>query len=155
MQKKVWIQIENTKKKFKVNKNKQKLKHTPNKRLLFLFASSIFYFFVTCTKKAQSLKVLGGGNGSGHALTKKSKGTELATFADPFNSTIYNHSSFIMRAAVTKIPHLLYEEDLLKTRKWYMIFIYKIWFMYNDMMGMGEKKPEKIYIQFASSISLN
>ena len=48
-----------------------------------------------------------------------------------------------MRAAVTKIPHLLYEEDLLKTRKWYMIFIYKIWFMYNDMMGMGEKNPKK------------
>ena len=46
-----------------------------------------------------------------------------------------------MRAAVTKIPHLLYEEDLLKTRKWYMIFIYNIWFMYNDMMGMGEKNP--------------
>ena len=48
-----------------------------------------------------------------------------------------------MRAAVTKIPHLLYEEDQLKTRKWYMIFIYNIWFMYNDMMGMGEKKTEK------------
>ena len=26
-----------------------------------------------------------------------------------------------------------------------MIFIYKIWFMYNDMIGMGEKTP-KIYI---------
>ena len=24
-----------------------------------------------------------------------------------------------------------------------MIFIYKIWFMYNEVMGMGEKKPEK------------
>ena len=52
-----------------------------------------------------------------------------------------------MRAAVTKIPHLLYEENLLKTQKWYMIFIYKIWFMYNEMMGMGEKTPEKLYIQ--------
>ena len=27
-----------------------------------------------------------------------------------------------------------------------MIFIYKIWFMYNDMIGMGEKKPRKIYV---------
>ena len=27
-----------------------------------------------------------------------------------------------------------------------MIFIYKIWFMYNDMMGMGEKKTRKIYV---------
>ena len=24
-----------------------------------------------------------------------------------------------------------------------MIFIYKIWFMYNEMMGMGEKKNPK------------
>ena len=48
-----------------------------------------------------------------------------------------------MLAAVTKIPHLLYEENLLKTRKWYMIFIYKIWFMYNDMMEIGEKTPKK------------
>ena len=23
-----------------------------------------------------------------------------------------------------------------------MIFIYKIWFMYNEMMGMGEKNPK-------------
>ena len=50
-----------------------------------------------------------------------------------------------MRAAVTNIPHLLYEENLLKTRKWYVIFIYKIWFMYNDMMGMGEKTPKNIH----------
>ena len=28
-----------------------------------------------------------------------------------------------------------------------MIFIYKIWFMYNEVMGMGEKTPKKIYIQ--------
>ena len=26
-----------------------------------------------------------------------------------------------------------------------MIFIYKIWFMYNDMMEMGEKNPKNIY----------
>ena len=25
-----------------------------------------------------------------------------------------------------------------------MIFIYKIWFMYNDIMGMVEKNPKKI-----------
>ena len=25
-----------------------------------------------------------------------------------------------------------------------MIFIYKIWFMYNYMMGMGEKNPKNI-----------
>ena len=49
-----------------------------------------------------------------------------------------------MRAAVTKIPHLLNEEDLLKTRKWCMILftIYGLFTM--DMMGMGEK-PRNIY----------
>ena len=26
-----------------------------------------------------------------------------------------------------------------------MIFIYKIWFMYNEVMGMGEKTPKNIY----------
>ena len=53
-----------------------------------------------------------------------------------------------MRAAVTKILHLLYEEDLLKTREWCMILftIYGLFTM--DMMGMGEKNPEKyIYIK--------
>ena len=43
------------------------------------------------------------------------KGTKLATIADPFNSIIYNHSSIAIHAATTKIPHLLYEKDLLKT----------------------------------------
>ena len=26
-----------------------------------------------------------------------------------------------------------------------MIFIYKIWFMYNEVIGMGEKNPKNIY----------
>ena len=48
-----------------------------------------------------------------------------------------------MRAAVTKIPHLLYEENLLKTQMWYMIFylqnmVYVQWYD-----GNGRKKPEK------------
>ena len=48
-------------------------------------------------------------------LTICSKGNLLATFADPFNSTIYNHSSIAIHSATTKIPHLLYEKDLPKT----------------------------------------
>ena len=46
-----------------------------------------------------------------------------------------------MRAATTKIPHLLYEKDLLKTPNGMYNFIYKWWFIYNEcfMMGMGEK----------------
>ena len=50
-----------------------------------------------------------------------------------------------MRAAVTKIPHLLYEEDLLKTRMWCMI-LFTIWFMYNGYDGNGREKPRKVYI---------
>ena len=74
-----------------------------------------------------------------------SKGTLLATFADPFSSTIYNHSSIARCAATTKILHLLYEEVLLKTRKWCMIlFTINDLFIMN-MMGMGEKNPK--YIQ--------
>ena len=37
-----------------------------------------------------------------------------------------------MRAATTKIPHLLYEKDLLKTPKAMNDFIYNLWFIYND-----------------------
>ena len=49
-----------------------------------------------------------------------------------------------MHAADTKIPHLVSEEDLLKTRKWCMILftIYDLFTM--DMMGMGEN-PRNIY----------
>ena len=35
----------------------------------------VYFISLYITKKAQGLKVLGGGKGSGHALTKKSKGT--------------------------------------------------------------------------------
>ena len=50
-----------------------------------------------------------------------------------------------MHAATTKIPHLLYEKVLLKTRKWCMIlftmydFLQWIWWEW-------EKKPRKTYI---------
>ena len=46
-----------------------------------------------------------------------------------------------MCAATTKIPHLLYEKDLLKTPNVIYDFIYNLWFIYNEyhMMGMGEK----------------
>ena len=35
----------------------------------------VYFISLYITKKAQGFKVLGGGKGSGHALTKKSKGT--------------------------------------------------------------------------------
>ena len=44
-----------------------------------------------------------------------------------------------MHAAITKIPHLLYEEDLLKTRKWCMILFTIHGLFTKNMMGMGEK----------------
>ena len=57
----------------------------------------------------------GGGEGSVHVVSRCSKGAWLATFADPFNNTIYRQSSIAMRAAITKIPHLLCEKTYLKT----------------------------------------
>ena len=74
-----------------------------------------------------------------------SKGTYLATFTDPFNSKIYNHSSIAKRAAVTKISHLLYEEGLFKTRKWRVILFTTYGLFTMDMMGMGEKTPKNVY----------
>ena len=47
-----------------------------------------------------------------------------------------------MRAATTKIPHLLDEKDLLKTPK-VMYDFYNLWFIYNECIWWGwEKKPE-------------
>ena len=47
-----------------------------------------------------------------------------------------------MHAAVTKIPHLLYEEDLLKTRKWYDFYLQNmVYVQWYD--GNGRKKNEK------------
>ena len=103
------------------------------------------YFFVYNTKKAQGLEVWWGGKGNGLALTIYSKGAWLATFADPFNSTIYNHSSIAMRAATTKIPHLLYEkETYLKAPKVMNDFIYDLFTM-TLYDGIRRKTPK--YIQ--------
>ena len=74
-----------------------------------------------------------------------SKETKLATFADPFSSTIYNHSSIAICAAITKIPHLLYEEVLLKIPGLMNDFIYKYDLFTMNVMGMGEKALK--YIQ--------
>ena len=73
-----------------------------------------------------------------------SKETELATFADPFSSTIYNNSSIAICAAITKIPHLLYEEVLLKIPRLENDFIYKYDLFTMNVIGMGEK-PRNIY----------
>ena len=49
-----------------------------------------------------------------------------------------------MRAATTKIPHLLYEKSLLKTPNVMYDFIYSLWFIYNECIWWGwEKKPKK------------
>ena len=49
-----------------------------------------------------------------------------------------------MRAAITKIPHLLYEEVLLKIPRLMNDFIYKYDLFTMNVMGMGEK-PRNIY----------
>ena len=105
---------------------------------------SLFYFIVF-TMKAQGLEVLGGGEGNGLVLTMYSKGTLLATFADPFNSTVYNHSSIAMHAATTKIPHFLYEKGLFKTPNEMRDFICNLWFIYNECIWWEwEKKPRNL-----------
>ena len=72
-----------------------------------------------------------------------SKGTLLATFADPFNSTIHNHSSIVICAATTKMPHLLYEEALLETRKWCMILFYNMIYLQWIWWEWENPPPEK------------
>ena len=48
-----------------------------------------------------------------------------------------------MRAATTKIPHLLYEKGLLKTPNEMCDFIYNLWFIYNECIWWEwEKNPE-------------
>ena len=49
-----------------------------------------------------------------------------------------------MRAAITKIPHLLYEEVLLKIPRFMNDFIYMYDLFTMNVMGMGEK-PRNIY----------
>ena len=50
-----------------------------------------------------------------------------------------------MHAATTKIPHLLYEKVLLKTRKWCMI-LFTIFVFLQWIWWEWEKKTRKIYI---------
>ena len=60
------------------------------------------------------------------------------------SSTIYNHSSIAICAAITKIPHVLYEEVLLKIPRLMNDFIYKYDLFAMNVMGMGEN-PRNIY----------
>ena len=101
-----------------------------------------FFPFIYINGRHKALRFW--GEGSGHSVLC-SKGTLLATFADPFNNTIYNHSSIAICAAITKIPHSLYEEVLLKNPRLMNDFIYKYDLFTMNMMGMGEKTPK--YIQ--------
>ena len=50
-----------------------------------------------------------------------------------------------MRWAATRIPHLLYEKDLLQTPKVMYDFIYNLWFIYNECIWwVWEEKPRNI-----------
>ena len=50
-----------------------------------------------------------------------------------------------MRAAITKIAHLLYEKGLLKIPKVMNDFIYNLWFIYNESIWWewGEKNQNE------------
>ena len=74
---------------------------------------------------ARGLKIFffGGGEGSRHAITILSKGPKLATFADPFNNTIYireareNNGNLAvlwldLANTYSSIPHKAVEETL-------------------------------------------
>ena len=81
----------------------------------------------------------GGGEGIGHAIlyVLRNLASHIRRHIQQYN--IYNHPSVTICAAITKIPHVLYERSLLKTRKWWMIFIHDLYTM--NVMGMGEN-PE-------------
>ena len=95
-------------------------------KLINIRLDNICYLISLYTNKESTrfLWFCGGGEGSGHALSKSSKGTLLPTFTDPFSSTIYSQSFITIRAAVTKIPYLLYEKTHLKPRmEWIVLFV--------------------------------
>ena len=95
--------------------------------------------------KAQGLGVWGEGKGAVFVLSKISKGNLASHIRRPIQQyNIYNHSSIAICAATTKIPHLLYEEVLLKTPRLMNDFIYKYDLFTMNMMGMGEK-PRNMY----------
>ena len=77
-------------------------------------APTTLYFHYLDNGEHKALWFCGGGEGSGHALSILSKRSELATFADPFNKTIYRQTSIPSHATFTKMPHLLCEQ----TWKW-------------------------------------
>ena len=89
----------------------------------------------------------GGGEESGRAITILSKGPWLATFANPFNNTIYNQLFFTKSSAATKIPHLLCEKTYLTPRMECKIlftkknFIYKNEVCYKDGRKTAKKFP--------------
>ena len=70
------------------------------------------------------------------AISMFSKGSELATFADPFINITYEHQSFTKHAATTKIPYLLCEKIYFKPWIKCMTLFTKMWWEW-------EKKTEK------------
>ena len=113
--------------------------------------NSIKDFFVNLTvyslkftwRKAWSLKILWGRGKKWSCISIYSKGTELAAFADPFNSTIYRQSSITNQTANTKIPHLLCGKTYLKPRMEWMI-LFTIYGLFRKMWydGDGRKTPK-------------
>ena len=90
------------------------------------------------------------GKGSGHAITISFK---LSTFADPFNSTVYNQPFFTKRAVATKILHLVCEKTHLKPRMECMILFTKNNFILKNVVrdGDGRKIAKKFPVLLLSN----
>ena len=101
----------------------------------------LIYFHLHSNGRHKASSFLGGGEGSGHAFlyVLRDLASHIRRPIQQYN--IYNHPSVTICAAITKIPHVLYERSLLKTRKWWMICIHALYTM--NVMGMGEKPRNK------------
>ena len=121
-----------------------KVKH--HRQRLFLFYKWTLYFHFIQNGGHEAQWFCGGRIGSHHAISILSKGPWLATFADPFNSTIYNQPFFTKRTAATKIPHLLCEKTHLKPWMECMIFFTKNDFIYKNVLCDGDgRKTAKTF----------
>ena len=89
-----------------------------NKKTLAVYdkkKSALFPYFYN-KEGSRPWSFVGGGKGAVMLFLYILRETQIATFADPSNSTIYRQSYITMRAASTKIPHLLCEKTYLKPR---------------------------------------
>ena len=77
----------------------------------------LIYFHLHSNGRHKASSFLGGGEGSGHAFLYVLRDLASHIHRPIQQYNIYKHPSVTICAAITKIPHVLYERSLLKTRK--------------------------------------